>query len=246
MYNREIDEAEYIFLISAARFVFIRSIYEQTDVDLAKLHALLLDGFFTEEIGDSHRILTTDHTPLPPPEDSSRSKLLEAGIKLFGRRGYYKVNVYEVAKQAGFSVGTFYLYFPTKEKFLAEIVETIGSRTRHFISTNLDTSLNRTEQEIQGMYLFYLHFRYHKSYYSIVLEAEFVVNERATAYYDKFEQGYQKTLNHIKVDDKKLVANALMGISHYFGIESIFSKNVTDIEATILKIGDLLHEGLRQ
>ena len=246
MYNREISEAEYIFLISAARFVFIRSIYEQTDVDLDKLHALLLDGFFTEEIGDPRRILTTDHTPLPPPEDSSRSKLLEAGIKLFGRRGYYKVNVYEVAKQAGFSVGTFYLYFPTKEKFLAEIVDTIGSRTRHFISTNLDTSLNRTEQEIQGMYLFYLHFRYHKSYYSIVLEAEFVVNERATAYYDKFEQGYQKTLSHIKIDDKKLVANALMGISHYFGIESIFSKNVSDIEATILQIGELLHKGLRQ
>ncbi|MFP4567068.1 MAG: TetR/AcrR family transcriptional regulator [Spirochaetaceae bacterium] len=244
MYDREIDEAEYIFLISAARFVSMRSSDGQPERDRRVLHELLLGGFFTEDITNAQRIFTTEHTPLESPQDTSRNRLIEAGIKLFGRRGYYNVNVYEVAKEAGFSVGTFYLYFGTKEDFLAEIVRTIGARTRHFISINLDTSLNRTEQEIQGMYLFYLHFRHHRSYYSIVLEAEFVVSEEATAYYDKFEQGYCRTLRHIKTDDKKLVGNALMGISHYFGIESIFSKNITDIEATILKIGRLLHTGM--
>ncbi|MFP4374989.1 MAG: TetR/AcrR family transcriptional regulator [Spirochaetaceae bacterium] len=244
MYDREIDEAEYIFLISAARFVSMRSSDGQPERDRRVLHELLLGGFFTEDITNAQRIFTTEHTPLESPQDTSRNRLIEAGIKLFGRRGYYNVNVYEVAKEAGFSVGTFYLYFGTKEDFLAEIVRTIGARTRHFISINLDTSLNRTEQEIQGMHLFYLHFRHHRSYYSIVLEAEFVVSEEATAYYDKFEQGYCRTLRHIKTDDKKLVGNALMGISHYFGIESIFSKNITDIEATILKIGRLLHTGM--
>lgn len=244
MYDREIDEAEYIFLISAARFVSMRSSGGQLERDRRVLHELLLGGFFTEDITNPQRIFTTEHTPLEPPQDTSRNRLIEAGIKLFGRRGYYNVNVYEVAKEAGFSVGTFYLYFGTKEDFLAEIVRTIGARTRHFISINLDTSLNRTEQEIQGMYLFYLHFRHHRSYYSIVLEAEFVVSAEATAYYDKFEQGYCRTLRHIKTDDKKLVGNALMGISHYFGIESIFSKNITDIEGTILKIGRLLYTGM--
>ncbi|MFW6209712.1 MAG: TetR/AcrR family transcriptional regulator, partial [Spirochaetota bacterium] len=161
-------------------------------------------------------------------------------------RGYYHINVYDVAKEAGFSVGTFYLYFPSKENFLAEIVRTIGTRTRRFISVNLNTSLNRTEQEIQGMYLFYEHFKQNRSYYSIVREAEFVVNEEVTAYYDKFERGYNKTLNHIKTEDKKLVANALMGISHYFGIESIFSRNVDDIQSTILHIGRLLYQGLAE
>ncbi len=244
MYDREIEEAEYIFLISAARFVSMRSDDGQSERDRKALHALLLGGFFTDPVGERERIFRSDHTPLDPPSDTSQSRLVEAGIKLFGRRGYYNVNVYEIAKEAGFSVGTFYLYFATKEEFLAEIVETIGARTRHFISLNVDQSLNRTEQEIQGMYLFYLHFRNHKSYYSIVLEAEFVVSTAATQYYDKFEHGYRRTLNHIRSDDKKLIANALMGISHYFGIESIFSKNVDDIEETILRIGELLHSGL--
>jgi AcrR family transcriptional regulator len=244
MYGRPIEEAEYIFLISAVRFVSMRAIYDQLDVNRETLHSLILGGYFTEEIGAPRRIFTKDHTPLTPPEQNSRSRLIEAGIKLFGRRGYYHVNVYDVAKEAGFSVGTFYLYFQTKEEFLAEIVRTIGARTRHFISINLDASLNRIEQEIQGMYLFYCYFLNQKSYYSIVREAEFVVNEEVTAYYDKFEQGYQKTLSRIKSADMKLVANALMGISHYFGIESIFSKNVEHIEGTILSIGRLLHSGL--
>jgi AcrR family transcriptional regulator len=244
MYGRSIDEAEYIFLISAVRFLSMRSIYDQLEVNRDTLHHLLTDGFFTEPVRAAESIFTTAHTLPSAPEESSSTRLVEAGIKLFGKRGYYNVNVYDVAKEAGFSVGTFYLYFPTKEAFLATIVRTIGARTRHFISVNLNTELNRTEQEIQGMYLFYCYFQNQKSYYSIVREAEFVVNEEVTAYYDKFEQGYRKTLDHIKSEDKKLVANALMGISHYFGIESIFSKNVEDIEATMLKIGTLLYSGL--
>jgi AcrR family transcriptional regulator len=247
VYDREIDEAEYIYLISGVRFVSMRSIYDQLEVDLDVMRDLLLHGIFTEKVSAApERIFITDLTPLTRPEDNSRSRLIEAGIKLFGRRGYYNVNVYDVAKEAGFSVGTFYLYFRTKEEFLAEIVRTIGARTRHFITINLDTSLNRTEQEIQGMHLFYNYFLNQKSYYSIVREAEFVVNGEVTTYYDKFEKGYQKTLSHIRSTDRKLVANALMGVSHYFGIESIFSKNVTDIDATILKIGELMYSGMPQ
>jgi AcrR family transcriptional regulator len=244
LYNREVEEAEYIYLVSSVRFLSMRAVYDQLEVDNATLHSLLLNGFFTEGISSEDRIFSTNHTPLTLPSHNSRNRLIEAGIKLFGRRGYYHINVYDVAKEAGFSVGTFYLYFPSKETFLAEIVRTIGTRTRRFISVNLNTSLNRTEQEIQGMYLFYEHFKQNRSYYSIVREAEFVVNEEVTTYYDKFERGYNKTLNHIKSEDKKLVANALMGLSHYFGIESIFSRNVDNIQSTILRIGRLLHQGM--
>jgi AcrR family transcriptional regulator len=198
LYNREVEEAEYIYLVSSVRFLSMRAVYDQLEVDNATLHSLLLNGFFTEGISSEDRIFSTNHTPLTLPSHNSRNRLIEAGIKLFGRRGYYHINVYDVAKEAGFSVGTFYLYFPSKETFLAEIVRTIGTRTRRFISVNLNTSLNRTEQEIQGMYLFYEHFKQNRSYYSIVREAEFVVNEEVTTYYDKFERGYNKTLNHIK------------------------------------------------
>ncbi|MFW6360681.1 MAG: TetR/AcrR family transcriptional regulator [Spirochaetota bacterium] len=246
LYNRPIEEAEYIFLVSSVRFLSMRAVYDQLSVDNSALQLLLLKGFFTEGIKSAHDLFAKNHTAVALPSDNSRNRLIEAGIKLFGRRGYYHINVYDVAKEAGFSVGTFYLYFPSKENFLAEIVRTIGTRTRRFISVNLNTSLNRTEQEIQGMYLFYEHFKQNRSYYSIVREAEFVVNEEVTAYYDKFERGYNKTLNHIKTEDKKLVANALMGISHYFGIESIFSRNVDDIQSTILHIGRLLYQGLAE
>lgn len=244
VYGRELDEAEYIYLVSAVRFLVMRSVDDHVPVDERSIHALLMEGVFTEEVRDQHRIFVAPQVPVEDSDDSSRNGLLEAGMKLFGKRGYYTVSVYDVAKEAGLSVGAFYLYFTTKEEFLSEIVSAIGARTRHYISSNLDPTLNRTEQEVQGMFLFHSYFSEHKSYYSIVLEAEFVVSDEVTRYYDKFERGYGRTLDHVKLGDTRLVANALMGISHYLGIESIFTKNVTDIRATLVKMGALLSSGL--
>jgi len=246
VYERDLDEAEYIYLVSAVRFLVMRSVDDRVPVDESAIHSLIMNGVFTDEVRDHQGIFTAPAVPKDQSEDSSRQCLLEAGMKLFGKRGYYNVNVYDVAKDAGLSVGAFYLYFTTKEAFLSEIVAAIGARTRHYISSNLDPSLNRIEQEVQGMYLFHSYFSQHKSYYSIVLEAEFVVSDEVTKYYDKFERGYGKTLDHVKIDNTRLVANALMGVSHYFGIESIFTRNVAEVQDTLLKIGSLLHTGLPQ
>ncbi|NBC30853.1 MAG: TetR family transcriptional regulator, partial [Spirochaetes bacterium] len=182
-------------------------------------------------------------------EDGSRNRLIGSGIELFGRRGYYNVNVYEVARNAGFSVGTFYLYFKTKEEFLAEIVRLIGRRTRHFITINLDPALNRLEQELRGLFLFLKHFSAHPEYYSIVREAEFVVSREVNEYYNGFERGYLRDLPQTRQNTqeaKRIIANALLGVSHYTGIEVLYSRNITDYYQVILQLGRYLYEGVRE
>ena len=251
VYQREISESEYLYLTSGARFVTIRSLYSQLPPQVPALEqrqavqGMIETGVFRVSVGDPGRIFVRNPRRLEEPDrDRTRDHLIEAGIALFGEKGFYNVNVYEIARAAGFSVGTFYLYFASKERFLSEIVGLIGRRTRRFITINLDPGLNRLETELQGMQLFLVHFSRNRNYYEIVREAEFVVNESARQYYDRFEQGYLKGLQDTRGFDPRTVANSLLGLSHYLGIETFFSGTILDPEAVILDLGRYLSEGI--
>lgn len=248
VWGRQLNEAEYLYTCSGIRFVTIRSVFNRLVMDVKLLRNAVISGIFADRLENEGKIFPATVEELETGEVSSNTRLIEAGIRLFGGKGYYNVNVYEIAKEAGFSVGTFYLYFPTKEDFLADIVRLISHRTRKFISLNLDRSLNRLEQELQGMYLFLSYFTTNREYYSIVREAEFVVSDEVNNYYNDFEAGYVKDLERIKypgAKSKKILANALLGISHYFGIEVLYSGNITDGKSVILEFGNLMSEGMK-
>ena len=256
VFGREMSEAEYLYVVAGVRFCGIRHILNGSPIDKRLLKRIILHGAFprpgegrkgpalTEELFVSDDAVKR----LPPDEDNSRNRLIESGIGLFGTKGFYNVNVYDIAREAGFSVGSFYLYFPTKEAFLSEIVRLIGRRTRRFITQNLSPERRRLEQELQGIDLFLGYFRQHLEYYSIVREAEFVVNDEARDYYDRFVAGYLDDLQEAEATtsrQKSVLANALLGISHYFGIEVFFADTISDPRMTILELGRLMAEGIK-
>src|SRR6476660_1773767 len=49
-------------------------------------------------------------------------KLLDAGIDVFGRKGYFPARVDDIVKVAKTSHGTFYLYFANKEDLFRALV----------------------------------------------------------------------------------------------------------------------------
>lgn len=255
IYDRPVNEAEYVFVAGGVRFATIRALHCDMELDLGVLKDAVFNGVFTSPLEQPDKLFPTEIKQLEigpeggGGEESSRDRLIESGIELFGQRGYYNVNVYEVARNAGFSVGTFYLYFKTKEEFLAEIVRLIGRRTRHFITINLDPGLNRLEQELRGLFLFLKHFGRRPEYYSIVREAEFVVSGEVDQYYDGFERGYLRDLPQTRQESpeaKRVIANALLGVSHYTGIEVLYSRNIEDYYQVILQLGRYLHQGIRE
>lgn len=249
--GRRPSEAEYLFLIAGVRFVSIRNVLNDSPIEKRLLKTAILDGIFSRPLRSSKRTTPSPILPLDAEEQSSRSRLIESGIRLFGTKGYYNVNVYDIAKAADFSVGTFYLYFATKETFLAEIVRLIGRRTRRFISQNLSSKANRLEREIQGIRLFLIYFKQHPEYYSIVREAEFVVGDEAREYYDRFVSGYLKDLTETSLKTprkKRVLANALLGISHYLGIDLFFADSAAavDEQEILVELAKLMHKGLNE
>jgi len=52
-----------------------------------------------------------------------KSKIIEAGLKIFGEKGYYNTNTVEIAKVAGVSTGIVYSYFKDKKDILLQVIK---------------------------------------------------------------------------------------------------------------------------
>ncbi len=52
-----------------------------------------------------------------------KKKIIEAGLKVFGEKGYYNTNTAEIAKVAGVSTGIVYSYFNDKKDILLQVIE---------------------------------------------------------------------------------------------------------------------------
>jgi AcrR family transcriptional regulator len=63
-----------------------------------------------------------------------KSKILEASLELFGKRGYFETDVDSIAKKANVGKGTIYLYFKNKKEL--------------FIST-INYAINNCNEEIK-------------------------------------------------------------------------------------------------
>jgi len=67
-------------------------------------------------------------------KDARPAELLEAALTLFVEKGFAATRSEEVAKAAGVSKGTLYLYFPSKEELLKAVIQ-------HFMGTEIETGI---------------------------------------------------------------------------------------------------------
>jgi AcrR family transcriptional regulator len=67
-------------------------------------------------------------------KEARPAELLEAALTLFVEKGFAATRSEEVAKAAGVSKGTLYLYFPSKEELLKAVIQ-------HFLGTEIETGI---------------------------------------------------------------------------------------------------------
>ncbi|NLY78514.1 MAG: TetR/AcrR family transcriptional regulator [Lysinibacillus sp.] len=63
-----------------------------------------------------------------------RQQIIEASVKLFKEKGFYRATTREIAKAAGFSIGTLYEYIRTKEDVLYLVCDHIYTKVMVRIS----------------------------------------------------------------------------------------------------------------
>jgi AcrR family transcriptional regulator len=183
---------------------------------------------------------------------ASRRKLLEAAEACFSRQGFYATSVADITGRAGVSLGTFYLYFPSKTEILAELVRDINARLRRNARAAIAGLQDRREIEREGFRAFFRFVSQNMEAYRIVREAEFVDPAIARWYFERLAQGYVKGLRagmrrrEIRPTDAETLAYCLMGIGHFLGLRwAAWSKQSSLPKRVFDHAIDLILHGLK-
>jgi len=84
-------------------------------------------------------------------KQSTHQQLLDAAAEEFANHGFTGANVNKIAKSAGFSIGTFYNYFPTKRELMADFIEDVSKAHVVFIMESV-REVEDPEQRIKKFF----------------------------------------------------------------------------------------------
>lgn len=191
-----------------------------------------------------------DKRPKTKRGQKTQEKLLTAAEAEFGERGFHEAAISSITQRAGVALGTFYVYFDSKEEIFRALVSHMGRLTRSSLSQSVADIEDRITAERMGLEAYIEFTRKHKNLYRIVMEAQFVAPDAYREYYDIFADGYRSNLSkayekgQISKGDDDMRAWALIGMNSFLGLryavwdETIPAKTIADA------VGDFVAHGL--
>ncbi|MFE6733896.1 TetR/AcrR family transcriptional regulator [Microbacterium sp. NPDC057650] len=163
--------------------------------------------------------------PLTKRGEATRGRLLEAAEAVFAEHGYHEASIVKITEHAGVALGTFYLYFDSKQAIFEALVVDLNRRVRHSMSEAMEGASDRIEAERRGFEGFFRFTAEHPALYRVVREAEFVSPKVLRLHYERIVEGYRDGLAAAQQQgeiaeelDTEVVAWALMGAGELIGM----------------------------
>ncbi|MFV0319946.1 MAG: TetR/AcrR family transcriptional regulator [Microbacterium sp.] len=176
-------------------------------------------------LADEPSISPQTGRPLTKRGEATRRKLLEAAEVVFAEAGYHEASIVKITERAGIGLGTFYLYFDSKQAIFEDLVTDLNRRVRHAMAEEMAGATNRLAAERAGFAGFFRFTAEHPALYRVVREAEFVSPETLRLHYTRIVEGYESGLRAAQaageVDDAldpAVSAWALMGMGELIGM----------------------------
>ena len=151
-------------------------------------------GFEPSEPPAPTAALSATGKPLTKRGEATRRKLLEAAEEVFASLGYHEASIVKITERAGIGLGTFYLYFDSKQQIFEELVVDLNRRVRHSMAEAMAGADNRIDAERAGFEGFFRFTAAHPALYRIVREAEFVSPDMLRLHYTRIVEGYEAGL----------------------------------------------------
>lgn len=182
----------------------------------------------------------------------TREKLLQAAEIEFGDKGFHEAAISGITQRAGVALGTFYVYFESKEEIFRALVAYMSQRTRSWLAQRVADAPDRLTAERKGIEAFIEFAREHKGIYRIVSESEFVANDAFRQHYTSFAAAYQDSLDEagkrgeIRRGNYEVWSWAIMGMAVFLGLR--FAEWEQDMPAAKVaeSIADLIANGIGQ
>ncbi|MEV8266251.1 TetR/AcrR family transcriptional regulator [Microbacterium sp. NPDC076911] len=179
------------------------------------------------ELADETSELVSSVTgrPLTKRGEATRRKLLEAAEEVFADQGYHEASIVKITDRAGIGLGTFYLYFDSKQTIFEALVIDLNRRVRKAMSDAMVDAHSRLEAERAGFAGFFRFTAEHPALYRVVREAEFVSPAVLRLHYTRIVEGYEEGLRAAQLTgdvdrqlDPETTAWALMGMGELIGM----------------------------
>jgi AcrR family transcriptional regulator len=194
--------------------------------------------------------LSTSKAPKTSRGRQTREKLLQAAEIEFGERGFYEAAISGITQRAGVALGTFYVYFDSKEEIFRALVEYMGQITRGWIAERVAESPNRLAAERRGLEAFIDFVRGHRNLYRIVSEAQFVAEDAYREYYAGFAAAYRDNLKlaaergEIRDGNYDVWSWALIGMNVFIGMRFAAWDDELSSADIAASIADLIGSGM--
>jgi AcrR family transcriptional regulator len=166
---------------------------------------------------------TSDKIPKTKRGRKTREKLLHAAEAEFGERGFPEASIASITQRAGVALGTFYVYFESKEEIFRALVSYMG-----------DIEFVRT----------------HRNLYRVVSMAQFVAEDAFREYYSVFASAYEENLKRaaeageIREGDSEVWSWALIGMTVFLGMRFADWDEDRPVEEIAAAVSDLVSKGM--
>lgn len=249
IFERKLNEFETIYVLGSIRFINISYNSRGMKYDIDFLVKIIFNGFTkncTDNLDEIYNANLYKRTILN--SDNFKHKFLEKGQKLFGLNEYHDVKIKDITEKLDCSIGLFYSFFSSKDIFLIEIVEKLKNEILFLIKDNYSEEFNINKLHTMYLYIF-IEFYKNESYkYKLLRDIEFINLDVYMDYLNKIEKLYIDTLERssFSISERRVIANLILGVQHYIGIDMFFTKEINDIDKLLKNMSLMFKNGIKK
>lgn len=184
-------------------------------------------------------------------------RIVRAGEKQFHTLTYPVASITDIAKEAGVGIGTFYLYFESKQNLFRYLVLSYFHEIRKDIAELAKDAKTRRDAERLGFKAWFKYLIKNPYAYTIIWQSLVIDKELFYYYYttfaEKYRIGIQDAINKGEVYESVNAMDAsyiMMGIANFIGLKLTVLRQdgdkltVKEIDSAVDEIMKLLDNGL--
>ena len=192
------------------------------------------------------------------PRRDKRADIVNAGIRIFSRKGFNRCSVEDILQEAHVARATFYSYFDSKKDLFVELIDTIlntmfeiAAREFAEMPNSLEELKDKTRNAIMQLYNFFReNLEFSAIYIQEVMGMNPEIDYRIVEWQERVSELVKMLLNRgiemgiFRPLDVEVVAGIVAGAPQHLGIHLFLYRKEVDIPRVAEAVADYLLYGL--